>query len=305
MPLQIISAAERLQARHKVNIALFAPSGAGKTFQARTLDAEGTLFLDLEAGTLALNGGENGVGAWMGDVISVREQATALGVHPWDFARAIICLLAGPDPAAAPESPYSAMWFAQYEQAIAPRSTFDKYHTVFIDSITVASRLAFAWSKRQPEAVSDKTGKPDNRSAYGLLGQEVVTWLTQAQHIRDKSIVVVGILDETVDDFKRLVFEPQIEGSKAGRELPGIFDQVLTLGLFDVTNPEQPVLDYKKGTARGYVCHQANGWGVPAKDRSGRLAAIEAPDLGALMRKIQSGPRIDEPVLTMPSGAAG
>ena len=59
------------------------------------------------------------------------------------------------------------------------------------------------------------------------MGQEMVTWLTQAQHIATKNIIVVGILDETKDDFGRTLFAPQIEGGKAGRELPGIFDQII------------------------------------------------------------------------------
>lgn len=304
MPLHITSADERLATKPKVNVALFAPSGWGKTFQARTLDPASTLFIDLEAGTLALNGtAEDGSDAWRGDIIKVREEAQKMGVHPWEFARAIICLLGGPDPSVPADDPYSAANFALYEQALAPASAFATYSAVFIDSITVASRLAFAWAKTQPEAFSEKTGKPDNRGAYGKLGQEMVTWLTQAQHIPDKSIIVVGILDVTKDDFGRPVFEPQIEGGKAGRELPGIFDQIITGGMFDVSSG-QPVLDLTKGTERGFICHLNNGFGVPAKDRSGRLAMLEAPDLGAVMRKIQSGPRIDQASFAMPGSAA-
>lgn len=295
MALHIISADERLATRQKVNIALFGPSGSGKTFQANTLDPEKTLFIDLEAGTLAIQ-------AWRGDVISVRDEATKLNVHPWEFARALICLLGGADPAAGPDSPYSAGALASYEAAIGPASMFDKYDTIFVDSITVASRMAFSWSQRQPEAMSEKTGKPDNRGAYGLLGQQLVTWLTQAQHIRSKSIIVVGILDVGKDDFGRPTFEPQIEGSKAGRELPGIFDQVITLGLFDLSSG-QPVMDLTKGSQRGFICHQNNGYGVPGKDRSGRLNPIEAPDLGAIIRKIQTAERQDTPVYTAPAAS--
>lgn len=295
MALHIISADERLAARQKVNIALFGPSGVGKTFQASTLDPEKTLFLDLEAGTLAIQ-------AWRGDVISVREEATKMGVHPWMFARAMICLLGGPDPAAHPGTPYSAQAHAEYATALGDPAMFDKYDTIFIDSITVASRMALAWAKTQPEAFSEKTGKPDTRGAYGLLGQEIVTWLTQAQHVRSKNIITVGILDVGKDDFGRPTFDPQIEGSKAGRELPGIFDQVLTLGLFDVSSG-QPVFDLQKGTERGFICHQNNGYGVPAKDRSGRLNAIEAPDIGALIKKIQQAPRQDKPNFSAPQQA--
>ena len=296
MALHIISADERLKQRQKVNIALFGPSGSGKTFQANTLDPKTTLFVDLEAGTLAIQG-------WAGDVINVREEATKMGVHPWQFARALVCLLGGPDPAAPDTSPYSRAAFEQYQQVLAPASVFDKYDTVFIDSITVASRMALAWSKTQPEAFSEKTGKPDTRGAYGLLGQELVTWLTQAQHILTKNIITVGILDVTKDDFGRAQYEPQIEGSKAGRELPGIFDQVITLGLFDMSSGA-PVFDLQKGTQRGFICHQNNGYGVPAKDRSGRLDPVEAPDLGALIKKIQSAARKDTPNFAPPSAPA-
>ena len=198
------------------------------------------------------------------------------------------------DPAAAPGTPYAVDALAAYEAAIAERVVFDSFTTIFIDSITVASRLAFSWAKRQPEALSEKTGKPDNRGAYGMLGQEMVTWLTQAQHIASKSVIVVGILDETKDDFGRKEFAPQIEGGKAARELAGIFDQVITGAMFDVSSGT-PVMDMQKGTERGFVCHLNNGYGVPAKDRSGRLAGIEAPDLGAVLKKIQSGPRVDVP----------
>lgn len=295
MALHIITAEERLAKRAKANVALFAPSGWGKTFQARTLPAASTLFVDLEAGTLALNGDKaDGSDAWQGNVVSVREEAAKLGVHPWEFARALVCLLGGADPAAAPGTPYAADQLAVYEQAIAPRSTFDAFDNIFFDSITVASRNAFSWAKRQPEAISEKTGKPDNRGAYGLMGQEMVTWLTQAQHIPGKNIIMVGILDETKDDFGRKEFSLQIEGGKAGRELPGIFDQIISGANFDVSTGS-PVMDMQKGSERGFVCHLQNGYGLPAKDRSGRLAAIEAPDLGAILRKLQNAPRTDTP----------
>ena len=293
MALHIISADERLATRTKVNIALFGPSGVGKTFQAHTLDPEKTLFLDLEAGTLAIQ-------SWRGDVIDVRIESQKMGVHPWEFARALICLLGGPDPAAPADSPYSRQSFELYQTALGAADMFDRYETVFVDSITVASRMALAWSKTRPEALSEKTGKPDTRGAYGLLGQEVVSWLTAAQHIRGKNIIMVGILDAVKDDFGRMVYSPQIEGAKAGRELPGIFDQVITMGLFDVSSGT-PLFDLQKGTERGFVCHQNNGFGVPAKDRSGRLNAIELPDLGALIKKIQDAPRLDQPNFTHPA----
>ena len=62
--------------------------------------------------------------------------------------------------------------------------------------------------------------------------------------------------------------------------MPGIVDEVVTL----------TELKSDDGTSyRAFVCHTLNNWGYPAKDRSGRLDAIEEPDLGRLMEKI-AGP---------------
>ncbi len=278
--LQIVTAAQRLAAPSKINIVLFGESGAGKTTQARTLDPETTLFIDLEAGTLAIQG-------WAGDILDIRKQATALGAHPWEIARVIACYIGGPNPAEN-FGPYSKAAYDQVVAAFGDPAQLAKYTTIFVDSLTVASRMAFSWSQKQPEAISEKSGKPDNRSAYGLLGQELIKWFTHLQHC-DRSIITVGILDKEVDDLKRVSFKPQIEGAKAGRELPGIFDQVLTLANFPMEGG---------GSYRAFVCQNGNPWGFPAKDRSGCLEMQEPPDLGALMRKIRAGQRLDAKLTT-------
>lgn len=276
MALKIITADQRLATPQKVNIILLGPSGVGKTTQARTLDPSSTLFIDLEAGLLAIQD-------WKGDVIDVRASALELGVHPWEFARAIACLLCGPDPAD-PTGPYSQKAYDQYRGALGePQALFGKYTQVFVDSITVASRLCFAWAQTQPEAFNQQ-GKPDTRGAYGLLGREMMRWLTTLQHIPGKSIIVVGILDKQTDDLKRVSWEPQIEGSKTGREMGGIFDQVVTLQNFSTEDGRQ---------YRAFVTNQDNTFGYPAKDRSGRLDPLEEPNLGKMIEKIRSGPRRD------------
>ena len=53
---------------------------------------------------------------------------------------------------------------------------------VFVDSITDLTRQAMLYAKRQPEAFSERSGKPDVRGAYGLLGREVIQALKHLQH---------------------------------------------------------------------------------------------------------------------------
>ena len=280
-----IKAEDRLRAKPKVNIALFGPSGVGKTTQARTLDPKTTLFVDLEAGTLAIQD-------WAGDVFDIRTAASAIGLHPWEVARLLALIVGGADPSDK-EGPYSQKALDWAKDALGIPD-LDKYSIIYLDSITVASRFCLDYCKSSPLAVSEKTGKPDNRAAYGMLGQEMIRWLTHLQH-SDKSIVVVGILDRIEDDLKRVMWEPQIEGAKTGKELPGIFDQVLTLQNFKGEDGNM---------YRAFVCQQQNQWGYPAKDRSGRLELFEAPDLGKLMIKIRDGKRIDTTLVTaLPTSA--
>ena len=79
-----------------------------------------------------------------------------------------------------------------------------------------------------------------------------------------------------------------MEGGKAGRELPGIVDQVVTLALFSRGVEGGWQHDPHRGTERRLVCRAGNPFGLPAKDRSGRLDETEPPDLAALLRKINA-----------------
>ena len=264
--LPIITADQRLAETRGIKGVIFGRSGIGKTSLLWTLQASTTLFFDLEAGDLAIEG------------LAI----DAIRPRTWTECRDFAVFIGGPNPALRDEQSYSAAHYAAVCKKFGDPSALAKYDTVFIDSITVAGRLCFQWCKGQPEAHSDKTGKPDIRGAYGLHGREMIAWLTHLQHTRGKNVWFVGILDEKLDDFNRKVFVPQIDGAKTGLELPGIVDQVITMAELD-GGDGQP--------QRGFVCQTLNPWGYPAKDRSGRLDVLEPPHLGRLMDKIR-GPLV-------------
>lgn len=272
--MQIIKASERMKERGGIKAALFGPSGVGKTTLLKTLDPEKTLFFDLEAGDLAVEG-------WQGDTVRPRT---------WDDCRTLAALISGPNPALRDDQPYSQAHFNHVNRSGAA-DQFGGYETVFIDSITVAGRLCFQWAQGQPDAISERTGKPDTRGTYGLHGREMLAWLSCLQHARNRNIVFVGILDQKEDDYGRTNWVPQIEGSKVGRELPGIVDEVITY----------QVIQAEDGTRfRALVCTSPNPWSYPAKDRSGRLDQIEKPHLGELFDKIRTGKRHDTLVTDIP-----
>ena len=261
MNLPLILADQRLAERRGIKAAIFGKSGLGKTSLLWTLDPGLTLFFDLEAGDLAIEG-------WSGDTIRPRT---------WEECRDFAVFIGGPNPAIPDGRPYSQRHFKDACAKFGDPHALDKYASVFVDSITVAGRLCFQWAKEQPEAFSEKTGKPDIRGAYGLHGREMIGWITHLQHTRAKDMFFVGILDEKLDDFNRKIFLPQIDGSKTGLELPGIVDEVLTM---------TEMADGANMLHRVFVCQTLNPWGYPAKDRSGRLDLIEEAHLGRLVKKI-------------------
>ena len=266
MALRIISAEERLAESRGIKAAIFGGSGQGKTSLLWTLPADRTIFMDLEAGDLAVEG-------WTGDTIRPRT---------WQECRDFAAFIGGPNPALRDEQSYSPAHYAMACEQFGDPAKLDRYETLFVDSISVAGRLCFQWCRGQPEAFSEKSGKPDIRGAYGLHGREMIAWLTHLQHTRGKNIIFVGILDEKLDDFNRKVYVPQIDGSKTGLELPGIVDEVLTLSALK---------DEQGQLRRALVCQTLNPWGYPAKDRSGRLEMVEEPHLGRLFAKIRAPAR--------------
>jgi len=264
--LPIISAEDRLSEKRCAKIALVGIPGSGKTSQIRTLDPDKTLFVDTEAGDLAILD-------WTGDTLRPRT---------WNEFRDLVVFLAGPLPTATAEQAFSEAHYQHVCAQYGDPAQLAKYEYYFVDSLTVLSRLCFAWCKTQPQAYSEKAGKPDNRGAYGLLGQEMITALTHLQHVRDKHVIYVAILEEKTDDFNRRFYQLQLEGSKTALELPGVLDEVITLA----------VLKAEDGSPyRGFVTRADNAFGFPSKDRSGRLDPIEEPHLGKLIRKCLGQPQ--------------
>jgi len=223
----------------------------------RTLDPTCTLFVDIEAGDL-----------------SVLDLAVdTIRVDDWGAARDIACRIGGPNPSFPASACYSA---AHYVACGGALENLEHYRTIFVDSITAVSRLSFRSAEQQPEALTSR-GAKDLRSAYGLHAREMLMWLHQLQHAREKNVIFVGILERVVDEFNRAELGLQMEGAKATRELPGIIDEIITMHWVDFGDGK-PV--------RAFVCTQPNQWGYPAKDRSGRLEQIEEPHLGKLIQKL-------------------
>ena len=269
--MRIVTASERLAERRGAKVLLVGPSGVGKTSQLRRLDPGPTLFLDIEAGDLAVR-----------DV-----PVDTIRLADWPTARDLACRIGGSNPSYPPTACYSQ---AHYDAVGGPLDNLDKYQTLFVDSITAISRLSFRWAEQQPEAISERSGRKDVRGAYGLHAREMIAWLNQLQHARGMNVIFVGILEKVVDDFNVATWQLQMEGARTGRELPAIVDQIVTMQWVDFGDGK---------LARAFVCTAPNPWGYPAKDRAGRLEQIEEPHLGKLIAKLV-GPSERKPFIVSP-----
>ena len=278
--MKIISVDERLAEQTGIKVLLLGESGAGKTWQLRTLGAEllaRTLFLDIEAGDLAI-----------GDL-----PVATIRPRTWGDLTDLAVILGGANCELSPLMRYSEAHYANAIKTIDPAPLTD-CELLFIDSITAASRLSFQHAEQSPEAVNDR-GKKDLWSIYGLHARQMIGWLLQLQQARGKHVVLVGILEKVTDKFNHFEWLPQIEGSKTGRELPGIVDQIITLQF----------IDFGDGIpTRAFVCTSPNPWGFPAKDRSGKLDQIEEPHLGKLIDKLskKSSPAADTEIQQVKTG---
>ena len=261
--LKIITADERMAQDKGVKALVVGPAGVGKTTLLRTLDTKSTLFVDLEAGDLAVQRSRRrhvpaaDLGRVSRSGLLSRRSKSGIAGDVLSTARRITM---------------------RCVETMGSADALEKYSTYFIDSITVAGRLCFGWCEQQPESLNDR-GKKNLLGTYGLMGREMIAWLTHLQHTRGKNVFFVGILENLKDEFNVTSWQLQIDGSKTGKELPGIVDEIVTLQFVDFGDGN-PV--------RALICTQPNQWQYPAKDRSGKLDLIEEPHLGKLLAKIGS-----------------
>jgi phage nucleotide-binding protein len=153
-------------------------------------------------------------------------------------------------------------WLAESDEAKA-------YQSVALDSISEIAEVVLN---------AEKKATKDPRQAYGAMQEQMADIIRAFRDLPGKHVYFSAKLEKTQDELGRVLYSPSMPGNKTGQALPYFFDEVLALRVEK---------DGEGVTQRALMCDSDGLW--LAKDRSGKLEAWEAPDLGAIIAKIQGG----------------
>ena len=140
------------------------------------------------------------------------------------------------------------------------------FQSVALDSISEIAEVVLN---------AEKKATKDPRQAYGAMQEQMADIIRAFRDIGGKNVYMSAKLEKTKDEQGRILYGPSMPGNKTGQALPYFYDEVLALRVEK---------DAEGNTHRALMCDSDGLW--LAKDRSGKLAAWEAPDLGAIIAKI-------------------
>jgi phage nucleotide-binding protein len=142
----------------------------------------------------------------------------------------------------------------------------DKYQSVVLDSISEIGEVVLIHEKRINK---------DGRAAYGEMAVQMTSIIRAFRDLAGKHVLMTAKVEKSQDESGRILYAPSMPGAKVGQQLPYFFDEVLALRVEK---------DAEGIAQRAIMCDSDGLW--LAKDRSGKLDAWEAPDMGAIIAKI-------------------
>lgn len=142
----------------------------------------------------------------------------------------------------------------------------EAFESVVLDSLSEIAEVVL---------VHEKSINKDGRAAYGELASQMTQIIRAFRDLPGKNVLMIAKVEKAQDESGRILYSPSMPGSKLGQSLGYFFDEVLALRVEK---------DAEGITQRAIMCHPDGLW--TAKDRSGKLDSWEAPDMGAIIRKI-------------------
>ena len=141
-----------------------------------------------------------------------------------------------------------------------------QFESIALDSISEIAEVVLSAEKKKTK---------DPRQAYGELQSQMGDLIRSFRELPGKHVYFSAKLEKSQDEMGRMLYAPSMPGNKLAQSLPFFFDEVLALRVEK---------DAEGKTQRALMCDSDGLWA--AKDRSGKLEAWEAPDLGEIIKKI-------------------
>lgn len=141
-----------------------------------------------------------------------------------------------------------------------------QFESIAIDSISEIGEIVLA---------HEKSINKDGRGAYGEMAVKIMEIMRSFRDIQGKNVMFIAKAEKSQDETGRMLYQPSMPGAKISQQLPYLVDLVMAL---------RTEKDTEGTIQRALMCQTDGTW--QAKDRSGKLAAWEAPDLSALIAKI-------------------
>lgn len=144
-----------------------------------------------------------------------------------------------------------------------------RYQSIALDSLTEIAEQCLNNAKRTVK---------DPRQAYGELIEKMQTLVRAFRDIRGLNVYMSSKMSRNKDELTGITaYGPSMPGAKLGPELPYFFDEVFKICIGKDQNTQE---DYR------YLLTKPDMSNV-CKDRSGALAQMEYPHLGAIINKIK------------------
>lgn len=152
-------------------------------------------------------------------------------------------------------------WLAKSEEA-------KQYKSVALDSVSEIGEVLLS------EAKQSSTNK-DGRAVYGETNDRMSQVIRRFRDLPGRHVYFSAKAEKTQTEEGALLYSPSMPGKTLTQSLPYFFDEVLALKI---------ARNEKGEIYRQLQCQSDLTW--LAKDRSGKLAAVEPPDLSAIIAKI-------------------
>lgn len=140
-----------------------------------------------------------------------------------------------------------------------------QFESIALDSISEVGEVVLATEKRKNK---------DARAAYGEMQTTMMEVLRAFRDIRGKHVYMSAKQEKMQDEQGRVMYSPSMPGNKLSQQLPYLVDECYALRVEK---------DADGNPVRALMTQSDGLWAVKSR---AKLDAWEAPDLGAIIRKM-------------------